>query len=160
MSSLLVITALLLCGMLLLVAEVAIIPGFGVAGIAGVLMTLGAGVYAWHEHGAAWGIGSILLASVVTAAAIVIAPRTRAGKALVLSEDLAGAATGASEALVGLEGVAVSPLRPAGIAQIGDRRIEVESDGIFIEAGQHVRITAVDGSRVVVEPSPPSSKET
>ena len=52
--------------------------------------------------------------------------------------------------LTGRAGVAVSPLRPAGIAEIDGTRIDVVSDGSFIEAGTGIEVTRVDGNRIVV----------
>ncbi len=56
---------------------------------------------------------------------------------------------------MGAEGVALAPLRPSGPARFGTRRIDVLTGGAFIEAGGRVRVTAVHGSRVVVEPLGP-----
>jgi membrane-bound serine protease (ClpP class) len=41
-------------------------------------------------------------------------------------------------------------LRPAGIATIDGARVDVVSDGAFIEAGAAVVVTRVDGNRIVV----------
>jgi membrane-bound serine protease (ClpP class) len=53
-------------------------------------------------------------------------------------------------ALVGSRGVAVTVLRPAGRAQIGDRLLDVVSDGPFIEQGSAVEVQDVVGNRIVV----------
>ena len=50
----------------------------------------------------------------------------------------------------GSSGVAESFLRPAGIARFGDRRIDVTSEGDFIEKGDPVEIVRTSGNRVVV----------
>jgi membrane-bound serine protease (ClpP class) len=41
-------------------------------------------------------------------------------------------------------------LRPAGLADLGDQRVDVVSDGEYIEAGEPVVVTRVDGNRIVV----------
>ncbi len=48
------------------------------------------------------------------------------------------------------EGLALTSLRPAGIAQIGEERLDVVSDGSYIEKGEHVRVVQVEGARIVV----------
>jgi membrane-bound ClpP family serine protease len=53
---------------------------------------------------------------------------------------------------VGDWGVATSPLRPAGKARFGDRRLDVMTDGSFVEQGQQVRILAIQGNRITVGP--------
>ena len=55
-------------------------------------------------------------------------------------------------AMVGQQGTAVTVLRPAGTAQFGDKRIDVVTDGKFVEEGQPVKVLKVEGNIVVVEP--------
>lgn len=52
--------------------------------------------------------------------------------------------------LEGKEGVAVTNLRPSGTIKISNRRIDVVSRGDFIEKGQTVVVSKVEGSRVLV----------
>ncbi|MGH7828030.1 MAG: NfeD family protein [Candidatus Binatia bacterium] len=47
-------------------------------------------------------------------------------------------------------GTALFPLRPAGIAKIENERVDVVSDGEFIDSGAPIIITRVDGNRIVV----------
>ncbi len=55
--------------------------------------------------------------------------------------------------LRGRTGKAVSFLRPAGIASIDGRRIDVLTEGEFIAAGTPVRVVRVEGARIFVEPA-------
>ena len=52
--------------------------------------------------------------------------------------------------LYGLSGTAQSVLRPAGKARIGDRLVNVISNGPYIPAGAPVEVIEVTGNRVVV----------
>ena len=52
--------------------------------------------------------------------------------------------------LVGHEGVAEAPLRPAGLARIDGRRVDVVTRGELIDPGERVRVLEVKGNRVVV----------
>jgi membrane-bound serine protease (ClpP class) len=54
--------------------------------------------------------------------------------------------------LRGRVGTAASFLRPAGVASIDGRRVDVLTEGDFIAAGTPVRVTRVEGARVFVEP--------
>ena len=47
-------------------------------------------------------------------------------------------------------GTAASPLRPAGLAYIDGERVDVVSDGEFIDAGAPLEVIRVDGNRIVV----------
>jgi len=53
--------------------------------------------------------------------------------------------------LVGCEGVLVTPLRPSGTVEINGERISVVSDGEPIPKGTRVRVTQVEGNRIVVK---------
>ena len=150
-GAVLIVIALMIGGMLLLIAEVAIIPGFGMAGISAAILVLGGAGYAWHEFGPAWGMGSLLISGAVASGILLWVPRTKAGRALVLKDTLAKPEEN-FEALVGIEGVAVTPLRPAGMAELAGRRVDVVTDGVFVEKGRAVRVVAVEGARVVVAP--------
>ncbi|HLS59611.1 MAG TPA: nodulation protein NfeD [Virgibacillus sp.] len=52
--------------------------------------------------------------------------------------------------LVGLVGITVTPLRPSGTAEVNKERIDVVSEGNFIELGIEVEVVKVEGMRVVV----------
>ncbi|AUS09465.1 nodulation efficiency protein NfeD [Laceyella sacchari] len=52
--------------------------------------------------------------------------------------------------LLGQEGIAITPLRPSGYAQFGERKEDVVSEGDIIPKGAKVKVIAVDGMRVVV----------
>ena len=60
--------------------------------------------------------------------------------------------------LLGLEGSALTPLRPAGVADIGGRRVDVVSEGAYIAAGTALKVIRVEGVRVVVRPLTPGEK--
>ncbi|MAI73729.1 MAG: nodulation protein NfeD [Rhodopirellula sp.] len=53
--------------------------------------------------------------------------------------------------LLGCIGVTTTPLRPAGKIRVNEQLVQVVSDGSVISKGQRVKITEVNGTRVVVE---------
>lgn len=54
--------------------------------------------------------------------------------------------------LVGRTGVALTPLRPAGIVEIDGKRFDTIADGVMVEPGTRVKVVRVDGVTVVVRP--------
>lgn len=52
--------------------------------------------------------------------------------------------------LVGQEGLTLTVLRPSGTVELADERIDVVSEGGYIDQGKHVKIIKVEGSRIVV----------
>ena len=53
--------------------------------------------------------------------------------------------------LVGKSGVATSTLRPSGIAEIQERRIDVVTRGEYLEKGTRVIVQKVTGNQVIVQ---------
>ncbi|SEM29941.1 membrane-bound serine protease (ClpP class) [Mesobacillus persicus] len=52
--------------------------------------------------------------------------------------------------LIGLEGTTLTALRPSGTVQVGDERVDVVSEGSFIQKDKKVKIVKTEGSRIVV----------
>ncbi|MGB8332213.1 MAG: NfeD family protein [Polyangiales bacterium] len=147
----LVIIIVLVIGLVLLFTEVAVIPGFGVAGALGVL-ALGAGaVAAWTELGPLWG-GVTGGVSVITAVVMLIwLPRSRIGRKVVLEHSQAAILSQQDRsALLGRRGITVTPLRPIGRVRFGSEEIDVLTEGEYIDTHQEVEVMTVEGGRVVV----------
>jgi len=153
----LTVIALLVTGYLLLAAEIFLIPGFGVAGVGG-LVCLAAGCYfAYQYYGAAYGVLTIVLVLASTTAVLLWIPKSRFGRDVVHSSSLAGARTAQVALSPGDAGVTESDLRPAGFARFGELRVSVVTEGEFIAAGSNIVVTEVRGSRIVVELAPDDS---
>jgi membrane-bound serine protease (ClpP class) len=87
--------------------------------------------------------------------AVLIAIVVKLVRALILktsqnSADGFQAAPQELAALAGQSGQSLSPLRPAGVALIDGQRVDVVTNGGFIESETEVEVVAVEGSRVVV----------
>lgn len=152
-SSVGLVIALLVVGFAFLGAELFVIPGFGVAGVVGGASVVIGVVLAWSRFGPVWGMSLTLGSLALLGLGIFVLFRTRAGKHLLLETSLADAQALPDDdrRLVGLGGVAVSPLRPTGSAEIDGARVQVETDGEFIEKGTPVRVVDMRLGRVVVE---------
>jgi membrane-bound serine protease (ClpP class) len=151
-------------GLLLLTLEVFVIPGFGITGILGIASLLAGLSLSVVGGGASWEfilgavgqvIFSLLLAVIGSLLLFRFLPHLPWGRRLILETGLdAGAGLDAApeqdRQWLGKLGTVISPLRPAGIAEIGGERIDVVSDGEFIEQGEQVAINRVDGNRMVV----------
>ena len=153
------VIALLVTGYLLLAVEAFVIPGFGAAGIAG-LICLGAGCYLAYEYfGPAYGTLAIVLVLSSVSLAMWWIPKTRFGRGVVQSETLAEAKAAETERAPGDIGVTESDLRPAGVARFGELRESVVTEGEYIAAGSKICVTEVQGSRIVVEAVPSEDQE-
>ena len=155
-------------GLILLAIEVLVVPGFGIAGVLGILALVGSLVLSLVGPGFTTtfvlaAAGRVVLALLVAVLASLVLlrflPRLPFGRRLVLWRGLSAAegfaaAPESDMQWLGKTGHATSPLRPAGIADIDGRRVDVVSDGEHIDAGQAVRVTRVDGNRIVVRHIP------
>jgi membrane-bound serine protease (ClpP class) len=158
---------MLVAGILLLAVEVFVIPGFGWTGLLGLLATIGAIVLALSPGpGDAALTFAIILSSLTLLGLAVwaVGSRLRAGHPLlggVLSRDEGYRASLPRPELEGLDGVALTDLRPAGVAQFGDERLDVVSEAGWIAAGSPVRVLRSEGYRHVVRhvPLPPPPAE-
>jgi membrane-bound ClpP family serine protease len=54
------------------------------------------------------------------------------------------------EYFLGKEGVALSQLRPAGVADVEGQRLDVVTEGGFISQGSKIKIIEVEGTRLIV----------
>lgn len=142
-------------GIALMLVE-AFVPGFGVFGIAGLISTLASIVLA--AVSVQTGMLMLMISLVLAVAFAVFAFRFFAKRGalrhIILSEqekpDLGYVAPLDQKNLVGLQGIAVTALRPSGTAMIGEKRIDVVSEGAFIPSGEAVIVDRVEGVRVIV----------
>jgi membrane-bound serine protease (ClpP class) len=98
---------------------------------------------------------SLLFAAVASLLLLRYLPRLPFGRRLILDTGLAAGAGYASapeedRSWLGKSGTALTPLRPAGIADIDGQRVDVVSDGEFIDSGMPITVNRVDGNRIVV----------
>jgi membrane-bound serine protease (ClpP class) len=157
-------------GVALLAVEIFMIPGFGVAGVLGIAAMLAGLTLSLIGGGAtsevvlmATGrvVFSLLAALILSLLLLRFLPRLPFGRRLILETGLGsghqyGSAPESDLRWLGKKGLAASPLRPSGIAEIDGARVDVVSDGPLIDAGQFVEVTRVDGNRIVVRRLPHS----
>ena len=147
------IIVLFVVGFALVAAEV-FLPG-AILGILGFLCLAGSVALVFAHYGTAAGVVAAFLVGGLTLSGFIVwlwvFPRTFIGRRIVL--DLAQPQDPSAREhreLIGADGVALTPLRPAGTARIDGRRVDVTSSGEFLEEGANVVVVAADGMRVVV----------
>lgn len=140
-------------GFLLLLTEM-FLPG-GVLGALGCALLVAAIVVGYVQHGFVW--GSVMLCVIVVVVLVgfcvwmAIFPRTAVGRSLMLGRSLGkGDERAPSLCAVGDVGISITPLRPAGTARIGERRVDVVAEGEFVERDAAITVIACEGARIVV----------
>ncbi len=156
---------LFLAGVGLILVEAFVIPGFGVAGVLGVLCMF-AGLFmalagSWpfvtsdDIYRAIFTLaGSVVLTVVGAIGLSALLPKTKTFGTFVLSEeqkrDLGYSSHKPHQELVGKQGIALTTLRPSGTAIIDDERVDVVSEGGYIEAKKPIKVVGVEGIRIIV----------
>ena len=147
---------ILLCLMLgaaLMIVEV-FLPGFGLPGVSGIVL-IGAGtVIIWLKAGALTALATLLVVIAVLAVLISYMMRraTEGGAhARIFLREKEELRSGEDmQVLLGKQGRTTSVLRPAGIGDFDGVRLNVVTEGSFIERDKPIEIVNVDGARIVV----------
>jgi len=165
---------LFLCGVVCLLIEFFVVPGLTVFGVSGALLMLASLILASQtfvipQSSSDFEVLETSVVSLATAivGVVVIAvvlnrflPRIPIFDKMILTPpgaehadhpQLAPGLFGNSQSdLVGQAGTAMTILRPAGKAKIGDEFLDVISDGPYIDAQSDIEVVSVEGNRIVV----------
>ena len=148
----------LLLGIIALVVEIFVLPGFGVAGVTGIIL-VGWGIFLMAVD-VTQATMALVWALVITAVLIFVFVKLfnklDLWKRLTLDTKQKNdqgyvASREGLAAYAGKTGVALTPLRPSGTAEISGERLDVVTEGDFIPPGAAVRVVRVEGTRVVVK---------
>ncbi|APW60375.1 NfeD family protein [Paludisphaera borealis] len=168
---------LFLLGLVSLALELFVFPGFGVFGMAGIVLMLSSIVMASHSFSwptqeyeyreMGYTLFQVTIALLgVTAGAVVLAryfPAIPIFNRLILkpepwtvveSDPTAKPSMDGYDSLaflIGESGRTTSPLRPTGKARFGNMLIDVTADNFFVETDCLVEVVDVQGSRVIVK---------
>ncbi len=163
-------------GVLLLGIELFVLPGFGIAGILGILSILIAAAmvastgdlpnFSFDNPFTGQALTRVALAAGAGLVVLVLGARflpqeakgTLGGR-LMLDRGLTKADgyqshDDATSALVGARGRALTALRPTGKAEIGGRRLDVETEGDFLAKDTEVQVARVAEGRLIVRRAP------
>ena len=149
-------------GLILLIIEI-FTPGFGLFGIAGVIMSIIGIVLRATAGGRGNPVFQVLLLLLLLIIAcvlafVVMAVSSKKGllskTPFIMKESAVskGVAEGTADytALVGKQGRTLCALRPSGIAEIDGVRYDVIAEGEFVDADETVSVLRVEGVRIVV----------
>ena len=136
----------------------AFMPGFGVAGIAGIILEIVAIILTAAMYGTTWAVIATFAVLLLIGLAVFLSYRSAINgrisrSSLVLkSEESAQPVsdTAAMAAWISREGTVATPLRPAGFIEIDGERLSAATTGDFLEKGAAVRVTGMEGDHLVV----------
>lgn len=137
------------------------VPSAGTLGVlAGILLVSGIVVAFFHslQAGAIVLLVTVLALPLLLALMVKVWPHTPIGRRIILGHMSAEEVMPNSEAyseiqsLVGQLGTAKTKMLPSGIIIVNDKKYDALSDGFAIEAGQPIKVSAVKGNHIIVQP--------
>lgn len=145
------IVALIILGLVLMLAEILLIPGIGLAGILGLISMGGSSYIAFANHGTSTGLIVLAVILVLLILLLVWVLRARTWERMSLKTDISAKAV-VPEVLVsvGDRGTSVTRLAPMGNARFGNDVIEVSSMKGIINSGEDVEVVMVEDNKVYV----------
>ena len=149
----LLIITLIIAGLLLLAAELVLIPGFGVAGILGIASLAGSCWVAFTQVGTTAGIITLVANIFLAIISTVLVLRSKTWKKLSLGTNIdAKVDTTPIEKGIsaGDKGTTVTRLAPGGKVMLGANMLEAFSRDTVIEPGVEVEVCEMDGNKIFV----------
>ena len=142
-------------GTVLMMME-AFMPGFGVAGIIGLILEIAAIVLTSTHFGITWGLIATFAVLLFIGIAVFISYRSAMKGRLSKSPLILKGAEDSTSSAASLdgwadrEGVAVTALRPAGFIEIDGTRLSASTSGEFLSKGTAVRVTGTEGDHLLI----------
>lgn len=134
------------------------IPSAGMLGVVAAILLVSGIICAFlsdFNSGAMVLLGTVLALPVLLMAMIKVWPKTPIGKRILLKDmrlDEVLPDRPFSSDLVGQLGVAKTKMLPSGIVLINDKKFDAISDGFPIDKEQPVKVVAIRGNHIYVEP--------
>lgn len=148
-----IVVLLVLLGLALVIIEVIFIPGTTVVGIAGFISMIVGIILSFNYFGPETGWLTLGGSTAVSGIFLYISFRTNVWKRFALNTSIDSRVNEVEKLnfVVGLEGLALSALRPVGKGEFGGNVTEVRTVGEYVNAGDSIRIIKVLPNQVIVE---------
>ncbi|MDR0363961.1 MAG: NfeD family protein [Bacteroidales bacterium] len=147
------IAILVVLGFALLLLELLVLPGVGVAAIGGFLL-LGVSIWQIFSHyGVTAGVWSIVVIAILSLVFIYFALRAKTWRRAALKSEIDGKADGQPDVpiCVGDQGKTVSRLAPAGKAYINGDYFEVRTFGEMLDPEAEIEVIKIENRTIYVK---------
>lgn len=147
------IITLIVLGLLLIIAELTVIPGFGITGILGLASFIGAIVMAFTQFGNTAGFIVLFAGLVLCGILLFFVLRSKTWRKITLHQNIDEKALPSPQEkgiALGMEGVSLTRLNPAGNGRFGDVTIEVRSYQGLIQAKTPIKVVYIEGLSIFV----------
>ena len=148
-----IVILLVLLGLVLVIIEVIFIPGTTLVGAAGFVSMIIGIIFSFKYFGAETGWLTLAGSTAVSGIFLYLSFRTNVWKRFALkdSNDSRVNEIEVTKFVVGMEGIALSALRPVGNGEFGGNVAEVRTNGEYIGAAESIRIIKVNPNQIIVE---------
>lgn len=148
------IIVLILVGLVLIFAEILLIPGVGIAGVLGLLSMGGSCFYAFHELGTTTGIIVTAVNAVLIVGLTIWVLRAKTWKKFTLNTNIDSKAFSLEGAkiAIGDRGKTITRLAPMGTVRFGEDTYEAKALEGMIDPGTEVEIVLIEDNKIYVEP--------
>ena len=149
------VIVLILVGLVLIFAEILLIPGVGVAGVLGLVSMGGSCFYAFNQMGTTTGIIVTVINAVLIVGLTVWVLRAKTWKRFTLNTNIDSKAVIIDEDMiaVGDTGTTLTRLYPMGNALFGNETYEVKALEGMIDSGEKVEIVLIEDKKIYVRPA-------
>lgn len=148
-----IVICFVLFGLLLVIVEVIFIPGTTVVGIAGFISMIVGIILSFKYFDRETGWLTLGGAAAASGVLLYVALRTNVWRRFAINSSIDSKVNEVEEVKfgVGMEGVALSALRPIGKGEFGGNVAEVRTLGEYVEAGSRIRVIKVSTNQIIVE---------
>ena len=150
----LLIITLIIAGLLLLAAELVLIPGFGIAGILGIASLVGSCWVAFTQVSTTAGIITLIANILLAIISTIMVLRSKTWKKLSLGTNIYAKVdtTPVEKGIsIGDKGTTITRLAPGGKVMLGTNMLEAFSRDTIIESGVEIEVCEVQGNKIFVK---------
>ena len=147
------IVMLILIGLVLIFAEILLIPGIGVAGTLGVIALGGSCYYAFCELGTMTGYIVTSVNVVLLIGLTIYVLRAKTWKKFTLNTNIDSKAVTTDDVpAIGDRGKTTTRLAPVGMVRIGSHTVEAKALEGMIDPGVPVEVVLIEDNKIYVSP--------
>lgn len=149
----LIVVALILLGILFMLAEIFLLPGISIAGIAGAIFLIGGIVYSYLFIGNVAGNITLAATAIAMGASFFLLLKSKSLRKISLETNIESKVDNSDlgKISVGDTGIALSRLNPTGKVMVNDLTVEGKSfNGEFIDDDDKIEVVRIDTYQIQV----------
>ncbi len=149
----LIVVALILLGILFMLAEIFLLPGISIAGIAGAIFLIGGIVYSYLFIGSIAGNITLAATAIAMGASFFLLLKSKSLRKISLETNIESKVDNSDlgKISVGDTGIALSRLNPTGKVMVNELTVEGKSfNGEFIDEDEKIEVVRIDTYQIQV----------